>query len=579
MTSPGQPAGGGRRLLLPAGVVLAVVVVANAAFVRFAASERTLYTADHVAYFAMSASVAEALARAPLPALAGVVRSIDERELNLLPATPIALVMTVFGRSRLVYLLAILNLYAIPTLLAVAALVARLARGAARPSVVVWSTAVAVLLLPAFWWPICLGYLDVGGLLLCLVAVIVYFSPPGRSPATLQLAVVGATLALVFLFRRWYAFWSVAFGVLVVVDSLAMLWGNRRDRAALAAALRPPLVIGAAAVVAAAVMAPHLLLQVVTTDYADRFAAYKVHASLAAELAAWRDHFGAVAVAAFVVAIAVVAAAPARRRVAALLTLHLVVTFTLMRRVQDPSPQHWYLYLAVILVIVAWALTAALAALRSPGRRLALVVASSAVAVVSTGWAVAAPAGALAGWLPGPRLVPQVRHDLSEVERLLAYLDRLVVADPGYVYILGSTPTLSDTTLGFANLSLGTHFVAPGLIAQSAHMDLRDGFPANLLAARYVVVSDPVQCRQPPTDQQVVAVPAAHLLAGRGVGAAFSRLPGHFLLDGPTTAFVYRRERPFTADEVATLVDELRAAWPDRPFVYSPPPPAPSGVE
>jgi hypothetical protein len=326
-------------------------------------------------------------------------------------------------------------------------------------------------------------------------------------------------------------------------------------------------------------MAPHLLWRVVTTDYADRFSGYKVHASLAAELAAWRDHFGVLAVAAVLVALAVLVAAPACRRVAALLALHLVVTFALMRRVQDPSPQHWYLYLAVILVVVAWALTAALAALRAATARRALVAAASALAVLSTGWAVAAPVGALAGWLPGPRFAPQVRRDLGEVERLLATLDWLLAAAPGYVYVLGSTPTLSDTSLGFANLSLGTRFAAPGLIAQAAHMDLRDGFPANLLEARYVVVSDPVQCRQPADDQQVVAVPAAQILAGRGLGAAFVRLPGQFLLDGEVTAYLYRRERPFTPDEVATLVAELRATWPDRPFVYSPPAIVASGVE
>jgi hypothetical protein len=166
-----------------------------------------------------------------------------------------------------------------------------------------------------------------------------------------------------------------------------------------------------------------------------------------------------------------------------------------------------------------------------------------------------------------------VRHDLDEVRRLLAHLDQRLAVAPGWVYVLAVRGPLTDTGLGFANLSLGTEFTSPGFVLSSAHVDRRDGFPDNLLQARYIVLPEPIQAPEPPVHARVAAEPARCLLDGEGIGRAFRRGREVFVFDGGVRASIWDLVRPLTADDVAVLSARLRAYYPDRPEIWQPPTP------
>jgi hypothetical protein len=165
---------------------------------------------------------------------------------------------------------------------------------------------------------------------------------------------------------------------------------------------------------------------------------------------------------------------------------------------------------------------------------------------------------------------PLERNDIAEVQRLLGFLDEQVARREGYIYVLGSTGTLSDQSLAFANRSLGTAYRSPASILQSAHVDRRDGFPSMLLEATYVVVPEPVQTGIVAGEQQVVVIPTDSFVRGENIALAFRRLPVEVLLEGDVRVWVYERERDITADEVAELSALLRSAYPDRPDIWRP---------
>ena len=175
-----------------------------------------------------------------------------------------------------------------------------------------------------------------------------------------------------------------------------------------------------------------------------------------------------------------------------------------------------------------------------------------------------------APWVSVRRVRPLVRTDLDEVARLLHQLDRLTDGRPGYVYVLASSEVVSDQVLAFANRSLDADFSCVDRILQSAHVDLRDGFPAMLLEAEWVVLARPVQTHLDPDRQQVVVIPAECFLDGRGIARAFERVPVTFELEAGVSVDIYRRTRPIAPEEVADLSNRLRARYPDRPEVYQP---------
>ncbi|PWB74132.1 MAG: hypothetical protein C3F15_08220 [Holophagae bacterium] len=578
MNDPAAAAAIWRRLaqwLCAAAPVLALVAAANLIAVRHCGRETTLYEADHVAYWSLTRSLAESAARSPWGAVAEISASVN-RELNLLPSLPLAPFVGLGHGTRLAYLLAVIDVYALAALLLLAAVVARLA-GERRPAWIGgWGVAAAVLLLPAWWQPVALGYLDVGGVAIAALVLLAWWAAGSGRGSLVPWLAMGFSLALLAIFRRWWAFWSVTWCAVVALEALWLLvtlrpwtWGGARR------VLRGPAFAAAAAVATLLLVAPARVATIAGTDWVDTLAAYKRHAGIAGELGEMGSRWGLLPLALLAAAVVVGLRSRPTRRPVAMLAVQGVLIFALFRRLQDPSPQHWYLYLPGLTVLLGLLLVQVAAALRRPIPR-AVWIAAATLAGLAVSATVLSDRPGDGPWgrlTPGFRIRPAVRHDLDEVRRLLAHLDQRLAVAPGWVYVLAVRGPLTDTGLGFANLSLGTEFTSPGFVLSSAHVDRRDGFPDNLLQARYIVLPEPIQAPEPPVHARVAAEPARCLLDGEGIGRAFRRGREVFVFDGGVRASIWDLVRPLTADDVAVLSARLRAYYPDRPDIWQPPTP------
>lgn len=552
-----------RWWLLPAA--WAAVLAVGAA--RFALAERTLYAADRIAHWVMASGLAELARSHPLAALAAIARSLATSDLNLLPAALPAAVMALLGSGRPTFVAAVASVYGLATAIALVAVARRHLDG--RPAAVAVALTVALPLFPTLWRPVLLGAVGLGGVALGVVVLLLTWT---GSTSLKRAAGAGLVLAVLVLFRRWYLLWAVGWlaATVVVVMVRARLepaggW-RRLVRAPVATA-------GVAAVVAAALSLP-VILQRASSGYADEFAGFRRLAGLGPRLAAVADELGLVALAVVAAALVTLWRRRETRPLAAGLLLQPVVCWLGMVRLQDHDLHHWYLYMPALTFAVAAALPRWVGQGVGPGRRRAVIAAlavSGLLQSAAVGWPAFGPVAArVAPLLPRVRVEPAVRHDLAEVRRLLESLDRALASGPGPIYVLASSELLSDQILGFAPRSLGHPFESPRAILGSAHVDRRDGFPAGLLRARYVVVADPPQIHLRPEEQQVVLVPAASFAGGTDVALAFAPWTENFALDGGVTVRVYERTRSHTEDEVAALAARLEKAHPDLPSVYTP---------
>jgi hypothetical protein len=165
---------------------------------------------------------------------------------------------------------------------------------------------------------------------------------------------------------------------------------------------------------------------------------------------------------------------------------------------------------------------------------------------------------------------PLIRHDLPEIRRLLAALEDYDSRTGGTVYVLASSQVINSSQLSDANQSLGTNYKVTGRIVRSAEIDKRDGFPARLLNAEYVLVAVPVQYHLRPEDQRVIGIPAQALLMRRNIGKAFDRLQESFVLDDGVKVYIFRKVRPITQEELSDLERECERVYPARPDICLP---------
>ena len=364
---------------------------------------------------------------------------------------------------------------------------------------------------------------------------------------------------------EWYDFYI--FGSLALVLASQFYPQGNETLAVLSTLAVAGLVAGATL----AAVAGEASWRMLTVDYATIYSAYRSTGSPAAALAHLAGHFGLLLPGFALVGAAVALFDPDLRAMAVLLVAQAILIVSSFHRTQDMGWQHAYLLLPALLVFACVAVTRAAASLRSGVARLALL--ATYVGALGLGFlamlepAVGSRTRFLEPAVSGLVYGPLQRTDLDERGRLVAELDRLGRERPGArVYVLSSSTVLNDEILRLAGLSRPDWPDLRSMVLRTSHVDLRDGFPAELARADYVVVTEPVGIHLRPGDQRVVVEPAIRLREGRGIGRAFSPRDGHFALDGGVEARILERVTAIRGEDLEELAESIAAGHPGSSF-------------
>lgn len=547
----------------------ALILLVNFLFAGFVRNEKTLYAWDHVAYWSMSRNLAQDFQRAPAEAISETAASIWRDEINLLPSVLPALVMVPAGESRTAFILALLDLYSIPALLLGFLLFLRLSGEKPGSGLLFWIA--AVLLIPAFWQPLSLGYPGSGGMILAFLILSLAWScresagDDESSQDRLRLLAMGLLLAFLTLFRRWWAFWSLSFCLVWAGELLIRaVIEFPENRAGAKILIRRMLSLGLSVFVFLLLIGGPRILAVARTDYAGKFVHYKGHHGIAGAFSLLRDEFGLLGILILAVAWLMLLIDRKWRSKALFLTIHSLLIAGLFFRVQDPSPQHWYLLMPAFLLVAAAGWQLLTRRLRGQlSRTVPTLVISTGILLSGLSLGLPFPGGRLG---PRLRIHPAQRSDIDEIRRLMAFLDEREEAEPGWIYVLAGTGDLPESGLAFINLSLGEHFRSPAFILQTQQVDLRDGFPRGLFRARYVLVPKPPQYRG--RTQRVIQLPAEDFDEKTGIASAFAAVGREFQLQNGLKVQVFERIRPNSEKEIETLSRRLRSFYPDTPKVW-----------
>jgi len=559
--------------LVNAGPWILFAMFANAFAAWFVSKEQYIYFWDLAEYWHDTSLMAYMLRRAPLRAVSELVYSIRHYDYNYLPTIPLLVPMLIFGQTRLVYILSIVNIYAIPAAFVLTAATKAIAKSAGllHAESLRFVVPMVLLTLSPFWVPTLRGYPDVGGLVFISAILLFYFRKRPHTIEVSELIVCGALLGLVLLFRRWYGFWAISFIMLLPLDAAFELWNEGLfDFEACWKACRPTILIALSFGVLLIGIARPLVVHMIATPYRNIYSAYRGSAGLLESLSeAGRFYLGAFECFAFAASFTVVVASRHMRRICVFLVAQLILIVVIFERIQGFAWQHLYLLVPSIVIV----LSVALVVIANMSSRLAVPMYSF-VAVVAFLPVFSVDTGPLNHFSQDissiGRCSPLIRHDLPEMRRLLAVLEDYDSRAAGSVYVLASSQIINSALLWEANLSLNTNYRVTGRILRTAEVDRRDGFPVNLLNAEYVLVAVPIQYHLRPQDQQMVELPSEALIMQRNIGNAFERLPESFVLDDHVKVYLFRKVRPITKKELSDLAGECERVYPDTPEICIP---------
>ena len=148
---------------------------------------------------------------------------------------------------------------------------------------------------------------------------------------------------------------------------------------------------------------------------------------------------------------------------------------------------------------------------------------------------------------------------MEQLEALAEYLNGETLNTDQRIYVAASGPVLNcdilrklyapDTMNGVPNMY------------NTSDVDLRDGFPAVLLEADYVVATQPVQLHLN-SGQEVVSYPAELIQDGSSyMGRHFEEIQ-RFELDGGVIAKVYVRTSAWEPGDLEQMRDHFNALYP-----------------
>ena len=547
----------------------------NVAVCQFVAHERTAHYWDYAGYWLTCTRLAETLADSPAAAGRQFFESFGANDYNDFPALAPSLVMLAAGDSRLAYALAVGNLYGGAVALAAVFAVAAVLRGPGRAVGPAESALVAALAVtfPLVWDPTFRGYLDLGGVALTLVALATYLRRPAAELRWPDVLALGVTLAAAILFRRWYSFWVIAFLAVALAEATL---AAARSRAFRLDDWRPAVVAGGVAFFLFASFAWPTLNRVASSDYADLYAGYRSTDDIWRRLDSLAREIGHGYLAAYAVAASVAVARPETRRAALFATAMLPLMLAHFYSVQDMGPHHRLILAPSFLLVVGLALAGGL---RAP-RAVRAAGGVAALALMVTGFALSftpqfnLTRAASEPWVTRLPAYPEVRDDTDELVALADDAERECAARDATFVVLASSVVFNQTHVMTVRQSLNLPRTRPSRQLGLSEVDKVTGFPNTFFLSRVVVAADPPQTHLRDGEQVIVRTLAREVLAGTGLGAAFDRLPRVYRLKGGVRAQLFVRRRPFTAAEVGTLRDTLRAAHPGKPSVSEPGPDA-----
>ncbi len=530
---------------------LLFAVLASLFAIYFVGQEKFIYFWDYSNYWQKTQEIAKGLIQNPLWQVLKVFISIRKDDYNELAAWPLLPFYFIFGASRLVYILSLVNIWMVPA--ALSFLWVSLAK---KP----WSLFFLVFFSPFFWDPALNGYVDVGGVIFIHLALVLFWKFPWNQIRTRkELFTLAVILSAAPLFRRWYSYWTESFFILSFLMAVWHAWKTSDKTQKYIYLKNWGWTFLYTGIFFTLVSFP-LPLKILKTNYAYAYASSKTSQNFSEFLSInFFNYFGLFHVITFFAGILVCFLSGKETREKALFIFaQFLLIIYFFARVQDFGAHHYYMLLPAMILaqhVLYQRLPAILKGLFAAGYLFCfLIVLMPSMEAVHQ----AAPL-----LTPERKHYPRMRTDLVEIKRLR---DVLLAqgADPGSpVYMIASSKKFNSDTIKVAERSMGLEEKLSPAILWTYNIDRSEGLPKKFFSAKYVVLIEPTQYHVKPKYQQVIGLLADAFIHDEQIAASYEKLPEVFHFDEGATGTIFKKTKDVPEEAADRLKARFLQSYPD----------------
>lgn len=464
-----------------------------------------------------------------------VYNSIAEQDYNYIAGLPSAVLVNLFGESRLVYVLGLVNMYLIPSLIMVYLLAKKVSKA---PKI---ATAITMLICPSMMFLTFSGFVDIGGLLMCLICFNLYYTKKDQKDGIWRYVLIGLLLVGIMLWRRWYAFFAVSFITAMLGDCVLFKrkWYN-------AAAT-----IAVAALVMVLFFKDFLVFKLLK-DYGNLYAGYKF--SIGTDFKLITRYFGIIFIVMLAVTSVVIGVKKKETRTM-FMWVQMIVCVIMFMTTQTHGQQHLLLYIPSLIMLT-------LISIKYITKEWAFL-----------GISLLAMVNMVNVYLPRiqPTNIQEIKHmalipnfsmhavsrdDTDEILALKQKLDTTVY-DGDTLGVLASSFVLNEDVLKNVEPSVGVKPMRDNYIVSLPQVDSRDVDLSPLYNVNYVLVALPAQTHLAEGSQTVVTEAVNSFANYADIATAYIEVPECETVINDITIKLFHRVRDEYPLDIATFESRL----------------------
>lgn len=511
-----------------------IAVIVNVLAVIYVTKSNFIYFWDNATYWDISRKIASGAINEG-GFWKNVFNSIGSSDYNYIAGLPSAALCRLFGESRLVYVLGLVNMYLIPSYVMIYLLAKKVSKA---PKV---AAAITILLCPVMMFLTFCGFVDIGGLLICLVCFNLYYVKNGKKDLVWRYIIIGALLVFMMLWRRWYAFFAVSFVTAMIADCVLFKrkWYNAAATVAVVGLLLT-------------VFFRDFLMMRLLKDYGNLYSGYKF--SLSTDFKLITRYFGLVFIG--MLAVCSVAAGIRKKETRTVfLWIQIVVCLFMFLFTQTHGQQHLLLYvpslIMMTLIIIKhitkeWMLIGicALAFINTVNVHIPRKQPQNIQEIKHM-----AP-------IPNFSMLPVSRENTREILAIKRELDTAVY-EGDTLGVLSSSFVLNEDILKNAEPSFGIKPIRDNYIVSLPQVDSRDCDLSALYNVNYILTAIPAQTHLAEGSQTVVVEAVKSFVEYTDIATAYEEIPNMERTIGDITVKLFHRVRDEKPSDIAAYESRL----------------------
>lgn len=503
--------------LFPLIIFAVWIIVLNLLAIIYINKSNYIYFWDNATYWDISRNIAKG---ALLPDFfKNLYASFGSMDYNYTAGLCSAVFIKLFGESRLVYVLTLVNLYLVPSM-ALVYLIAK--RIGAQP---ILTMSLTMLICPAMTFMAFIGFADVGGLLIAMTCFYLYFKDDKTT--VLQYILIGVLLVLSMLWRRWYAFFAVSFITAMTADAII----NKKP------VWRTGITVAVVGLLLVFVFRD-FLVNILLKDYGSIYSGYKFSPSIDFKLIT--RYFGIIYIL-LLAASAVYISVKHHDLRPVFMWVQMIVCAVMFMMLQTHGQQHLLLYIPSLIMLTVFTIK-----YTDNQKILTAIAALAVISAVNVYIPYPQPQNIqdikIYSPIPSFSMLPREMDNTEEILNLKRRLDE-VVGDNETLGVLASSFDINEDILRNAEASFGIKPRRKDYIVTLPQVDSRDTDIGAYGYVNYILLAAPPQTHLAAENQRVVTEAVQSFLNWTDIATAYEEIYGFNTNIGGIELKLFKRVR------------------------------------